>query len=237
MNLKIVCFLTVLSLIQPQLLGQTEQNPERIMEAAFQKTIEEDLIKNSLFSYAETTIEEIFDDDGKIKSRKTDSHQINPKTDPPKLNDGEIYRPEIEEILKPGRYIYSLDYLRNNQHQTVILFHPKKDGQPQSEKNGLRPDVTNEILNNLEGEIFIDPKSTSIVAVNARLYRSPLRGIKIFGVVYRFDLTLERRPLPELSSRAPTRFELTTEYSFSMGIFKSIKRFCVFYENYTFSPR
>lgn len=193
---------------------------QQIMNLAVSKVNDDNELKAKRLTYQKRYTEEDveYNKNGQLTVRKTriELYQVyakngiwyeeliqkngqtpNTKDSQPRLAD---IRPVIEDILGKPRYTYVLNGITDFYGKVVysLSFEPRHASlQPKVDNDtSLREQVTNEIINNLSGLIYVDKDDYTVLRVEAHLTRtrSPLR-IKTVGMVYIFDATVEQQKL------------------------------------------
>lgn len=250
--------LFVFMLVFPGHIYAQNLSPQQIMNLAIDQLREDEQLKKGLVyekRYLEEDIEykngklsvkkkvneelyEVYEDQGtwleKLKEKNGKPVSAQDKLGP-KMAD---QRPVIEEILGKPRYNYGFNGYSSIQEREVysISFEPRRtEFQPEPEPGAsIEAQVTNEILNNLSGIIYISTDNFSILRIEAHLTnRTPLR-IKAVGKVYIFDTTLEKMDVGGITVNH--KVEILGKGAkfniFIMELGSQFKRVTIKYENY-----
>ena len=221
LRIPLLCFLlTVFSLTTKasSSAGQGPLSVDQIMNLAVNKIAEDNKVKAEKLTYRKKYIEENVEYKGnKIVPKKTVKEElyqvysangmwyeqlITRNGKPPKSNDGQPrladVRPVMEDILGKSRYNYTLNGLVHFNEVDVysISFEPRHPSlQPGPEPDAsLEEEISNQIINNLSGTIYVDTGDYAIPRVEAHITKTktPLR-MKAVGIAYMFDVTLEQQ--------------------------------------------
>lgn len=246
---------TLIVLANPILAQELPQINE-IMNIAIQKVFDDNKLKSEKFAFYNKRYseEDLGDLGGRIvpKNRKEELYKVFVKNgvffeeliaqngkgvqiknnSSPKLADK---RPDIEDILGKNRYNYKLDGLSEFNGEMVysIILEPRHPSLQPFVTGSMEKEITNDILNNLHGLVYISQESHSILRVEVHLNKPPLR-IKTIGLVNRFDAIYEQQEIEGIS--VGKRLTLITKYSklsIVWNFFESFQRITVNYEDYT----
>ena len=264
----LVAVLMLLAISYPiySFAGQDMLSAQQIMNLAVNKVAEDNKLKAERVTYRKRYTEEDveYNRNGHLTVQKTrvELYQVYAKGETwyeeliqkngqvPNTSDGQPrladVRPVMEDILGKPRYTYVLNGVADFYGKEVysLSFEPRHASlQPNtSDTASLMEQVTNEIINNLSGLIYVNKDDYTVLRVEAHLTRagSPLR-IKAVGVAYIFDATVEQQKLDldENTSIGVGKkvMILGKGAKFNIKIFelgREFKRVTVEYEDYKF---
>ena len=139
-------------------------------------------------------------------------------------------------LFREGRYRYFIKELISIDSNPIIVigFSPKGGAQPKPDSESASAKILNQVINNLEGQVFIDQATNGIMRIEAKL-ATEIQPY-IVGRIYKAEFTFQQEALGVDGPWVPDQLTTTMRYSKNMGITKPFNQYTVSFSNFKFKP-